>query len=45
MTHAGANLTQVSAGDVAAMAVDDDGVYWGDHGTGAISGNAFWQRR
>jgi len=39
----GSGFTNLYTGDVWRLAVDDDGVYWGEHAKGSLAGNVFMQ--
>lgn len=41
----GSGFTSLYTGDVWRLAVDDDGIYWGEHAKGAIAGNVFMQTK
>lgn len=41
----GKAFASLYTGDVWRLAVDDDGIYWGDHGKGALAGNVFMQTK
>jgi hypothetical protein len=41
----GSGFTNLYAGDVARLAIDDEGVYWGEHAKGSLAGNVFMQTK
>lgn len=41
----GSGFATVYTGDVARLAVDDEGVYWGEHAKGSLAGNVFMQTK
>jgi hypothetical protein len=44
-TRDGSGFASVYVGDVWRLAVDDDGIYWGEHAKGALAGNVFMQTK
>lgn len=41
----GSGFTNLYTGDVSRLAVDDEGIYWGEHGKGSLAGNVFMQTK
>jgi hypothetical protein len=41
----GKGFASLYTGDVWRLAVDDDGIYWGEHAKGSLAGNVFMQKK
>jgi hypothetical protein len=41
----GKSFGSLYTGDVWRLAVDDDGIYWGEHAKGSLAGNVFMQKK
>ena len=41
----GKSFASLYTGDVWRLAVDDEGIYWGEHAKGSLAGNVFMQTK